>query len=289
MFDIHQLLDKVNIKYSHKKYKDVYEKLKPYIINKITTFLDKRKTSKRGRPREIKWDQFLECLFYVSDNGLKISYIKKFFNISKSTYYSYLKLFSESKLFEQIYSEIVLTYSLKYPIEYLMTDTFTVKSMDGSEGVGRNPTDRGRKGIKVSLICDQNLVSHAIHLEKANIHDSKILIPTIGNSISDLNGLRCLADSGYAGSHYISKIKHETGVSLISKPKRTCNKLKMSHTISADEMLLLNEKRNGIERLNGNIRRFRGLMIKYTKKIASYRTYLFIAIMCITCYNIFTL
>ena len=56
-------------------------------------------------------------------------------------------------------------YIEEHPILYLITDTFTVKSMDGSEGLGRSCTDRGRKGLKVSLICDQNLVTHAIHLE----------------------------------------------------------------------------------------------------------------------------
>jgi len=49
-----------------------------------------------------------------------------------------------------------------------------VKSIDGSQGFGRNPTDRGRKGLKVSLICDKNLVTHAVHVVGANIHDAKI-------------------------------------------------------------------------------------------------------------------
>jgi len=46
--------------------------------------------------------------------------------------------------------------------------------MDGSQGLGRNPTDRGRKRLKVSLIGDQNLVTYAVHVVGANIHDAKI-------------------------------------------------------------------------------------------------------------------
>jgi len=96
-----------------------------------------------------------------------------------------------------------------------------------------------------------------------------------------------LADSGYAGQKYILKIRENTGVQLLSKPKKTRNPSKMSHVISDVDLKLLNKKRNRIERLNGNIRNFRGLMIKYTKTIASYRTYLYTALLCITCYQLF--
>lgn len=125
-----------------------------------------------------------------------------------------------------------------------------------------------------------------MHLEPANRHDSKILTPTIHSSISILNGKYCLADSGYAGSKYISKIEKDTGVKLLSKPKRTCNKSKMSHYVSQQELEMIKKKRNNIERLNGNIRNFRGLMIKYTKNVSSYLTYLYVALICIVCYNI---
>lgn len=286
MIDFKELMNRKNVVCSKKKYKEVYDELKPYIIREIIKYLDDKKTSNRGRKRAIDWDKFLECLFGLTDNGLKTTYIKQIFNISKSTYYFYFKMFSEDKLFEKIYSKIIDSYLSINPIDYLITDTFTVKSLDGSQGVGRNPTDRGRKGIKVSLICDQNLVTHSVYIEGANVHDSKILIPTINNSITNLRGYNCLADSGYAGQKYITKVKSETGINVISKPKRTSNKSKMSHTISTSEKLLLDQKRNGIERLNGNIRRFRGIMNKYTKKILSYRMYLFVALLSITCYNI---
>jgi len=285
MIDFRQLFENFKI-ISMKKYKEIFEKLKVVLKIKVNEFLDSLKTSNRGRKRTVDWEQFFTCLFFITDNGMKMSYIKEYFHISKSTYYYYFELISKSGFLEKIYDEIVLQYSYFKPIEYLITDTFTVKSMSGSEGLGRSCTDRGRKGLKVSLICDQNLVSHAIHLEPANIHDSKILEPTIHASISDLKGKRCLADSGYAGCKYISKIEKETGVKLLSKPRKTSNSFKMSHYVSALELEMLQKKRNNIERLNGNIRNFRGLMIKYTKKSSSYMTYLYVALMCITCHRI---
>jgi hypothetical protein len=192
----------------------------------------------------------------------------------------------KTKFLENIYKEFIKIYTENQTVSYLITDTFTVKSMDGSEGLGRSCTDRGRNGLKVSLICDQNLVTHAIHLESANRHDSKILIPTIHDSISNLKGKCCLADAGYAGSKYISTVEKQTGIRLLSKPKKTNNKLKMSHYVSPQESDMIQKNRNNIERLNGNIRNFRGLMIKYTKKISTYKTLLFVALLSITCYMI---
>lgn len=287
MFDFRQLFTELKIDTSTRKYKDIYDRLKIYLKTKIVSILDNAKKTNRGRKRKIDWDHFFDCLFCIADNGLKMSYIPRYFNLPKSTYYYYFKLISDLNFFEIIHNEIVRNYSIISPDEYLITDTFTVKSMNGSEGLGRNPTDRGRKGLKVSLICDQNLVTHAVHLEPANVHDSKILVPTIRSSILILDGINCLADSGYAGNKYILRIKKETGVSLIAKPKKTCNKLKMSHVISVNDSEILKKKRNYIERLNGNIRNFRGLMIKYTKNLSSYTTYLYMAVMCITCHRIF--
>jgi len=284
MFDFHQFFTGFKIN-STKIYKEIFDKLKIFLKLRVVQFLDSLKKTNRGRKRMINWDQFFTCLFFITDNGMKMSYIKDYFHIAKSTYYYYFDLITKSGFLEKIYFEIVLQYSHMIPIEYLITDTFTVKSMDGSDGVGKSCTDRGRKGIKVSLICDQNLVTYAMYLAPANIHDSKILIPTITSSISNLKGKYCLADSGYAGSKYISNIEKQTGIRLLSKPKRTCNKLKMSHYVSQQESDMIEKKRNNIERLNGNIRKFRGLMIKYTKKLSSYLTYLYVALICISCHG----
>lgn len=283
MFDLNKIFTNFRMN-SNKKYKDVFDHLKILFKTEIIDFLDHLKKTNRGRKRKIDWNQFFTCLFFIADNGMKMCYIKEYFHIAKSTYYYYFNLITKYGFLEKFYINIMIQYSHIVPVEYLITDTFTVKSMDGSIGVGRNCTDRGRNGIKVSLICDQNLATYGVCLEPANHHDSKILMPTIQAAIVELKGYRCLADSGYAGSKYISNIMKATGVQLLSKPKRTINKSLMSHCVSDSELNMINKKRNGIERLNGNIRNFRGLMIKYTKKVSSYTTYLYVALICISCY-----
>ena len=110
----------------------------------------------------------------MADNGLKMSYIKDQFGIAKNTYYYYFNLIAKYQILEQLYRELIVENTTLGKNDFIITDTFTVKSMGGSQGLGRNPTDRGRKGLTVSLICDQKLVAHAVHVVGANIHDAKI-------------------------------------------------------------------------------------------------------------------
>jgi len=49
--------------------------------------------------------------------------------------------------------------------------------MDGHDGLGRNPTDRGRQGGKCSTMVDNNGVIHSVILTSANQHDATLLIP----------------------------------------------------------------------------------------------------------------
>jgi hypothetical protein len=265
MESLYKLLSHFKIS-TTKQYKNIFDQMKTFLKTRLITLLDGLRKTNRGRKRTINLDQFLTCLFAMTDNGIKMSYTYDFFQLPRSTYYYYFDIITKNHFFESVYGELVRSYVGEHPIKYLITDTFTVKSMDGNEGLGRSSTDRGRQGFKVSLICDQNLITHAVNLKPANTHDSKILVPTIQSSINQLHGSKCLADAGYAGRKYIAKIGIETGVKLLPKPKKTSNKAIMSHYLSQDELELVTKKRNNIERLNGNIRNFRCLMIKYTKK-----------------------
>ena len=169
---LYEILSNIKLVSNH-KYKEVFDQIKSYMSHRIIEFLDKMKRTTRGHKRIIDFNQFLTCLFSISDCGFKMSYIKDIFKLSKSTYYYYFDLLTKNIFFKNIYDEVISSYNNNHSIKYLITDTFTVKSMDGSNGLGRTATDRGRKGLKVSLICDQNLVTYSIHLAPANNHDSK--------------------------------------------------------------------------------------------------------------------
>lgn len=92
------------------------------------------------------------------------------------------------------------------------------QSMDGSlvqapvrrtrcqaaEGLGRNPTDRGRSGSKLHLLVDQNGLPGAVVLVGANVHDSRLVTPTIRAGVitpppaTEASPRHLCLDKGYA-------------------------------------------------------------------------------------------
>ena len=58
-------------------------------------------------------------------------------------------------------------------------------SMNHDQGFGANPTDRGRKGSKLHLWCAQNSLPISVTVHGANVHDSKLVIPSLKNAFID--------------------------------------------------------------------------------------------------------
>mgnify|MGYP001567855712 CR=1 FL=1 len=73
----------------------------------------------------------------------------------------------------------------KLKTSFLVTDTTFIKNYLGVDNLGKNPTDRGRKANKLSIIINDQNIPLSLPLPKANIHYSRTLIHTIKN-IKDL-------------------------------------------------------------------------------------------------------
>ena len=84
-------------------YKEIFNGLKEYLQLKLISFLNGMRKTNRGRKRTINLEQFLRCLFFMTDNGVKMSYIREQFQIPKSTYYYYFDLLSKGMFFKTIY------------------------------------------------------------------------------------------------------------------------------------------------------------------------------------------
>ena len=70
---------------STKIYKDIFEKLKIFLKTRLGEYLDSIKRNNRGRKRTVDLERVLTCLFFIADNGMKMSYIKEYFGMSRST------------------------------------------------------------------------------------------------------------------------------------------------------------------------------------------------------------
>lgn len=61
----------------------------------------------------------------------------------------------------------------------LFIDTTLIKNIAGTDCVGRNPTDRGRKGSKVSVLCDSDCIAVSCVHYPANRSDCKTVSDTV--------------------------------------------------------------------------------------------------------------
>ena len=261
----------------------IYRLLKPLLIDKLVDFLLHNRHSPAGRPIKIDFDRLFDAIYFIIESGSQTKYVSHF-GISKTTYKRYVDLLSNNQIIESVYFDLINQQLEKRDPVPLITDTFSVKSMRGSNGLGRNPTDRGRKGLKVSLVCDLDRVVTGVHIDACNRHDSKCLLPTLEHMKPFHQQIDCLCDAGYVGKN-LKKQCEDLGYHLIVKPKKNLNS-SMTHTLTDMEKDQLHRFRNRIELLNQNVRRYKSLMIKWVQSINIYRCFLFVVLLCISCYQI---
>lgn len=157
--------------------------------------------SKRGRPRASLKKIFF-AIAYVLKTGIPWKLLPKDYQISASTAHHYHMIWSEKGAYAELWNhqltfleeEKVLTKKIQ------MIDCSLSKSRYGGEKTGRNPTDRGKKGTKRSILITQEGIPIAIAAAEANIHDSKLFHQTIeANQIKTSQKVKILADKAYIG------------------------------------------------------------------------------------------
>src|ERR1700753_3254428 len=272
--DYEYFFSDLQIKKHQRIYPEIFKHLKPVILKELLAVLIKRRKVQTGRPIHTNLSKIIDGIFLLANTGCQSSNIPDIYEVPKSTFYlcvlhelRYLKIVKEHQIFQKIYNQVIQNYPRP---DLLITDTFTVKSMDGSEGLGKKPTDRKRAGLKVSIVCDTRRVAIATHIIPANDHDTTALRQTIPKIKPFKPSIKCLADSGYVGKE-LAKECLQYGLKMIVQPQKTRAKDgRMTHTLSAEDHTLLKKNRNQIELLNGQIRRFRGLMLKWSKSLSTY-------------------
>ena len=105
----------------------------------------------QGRRQKLSIAYLLDRIFFVLKSGCQWSMLP----VSGSSYktvYHYFNKWSKASIFENSFYDVV---SKKKPLSsVLIVDTSFVKNALGKDVLGANPTDRGRKATKVSLLTD---------------------------------------------------------------------------------------------------------------------------------------
>jgi putative transposase len=145
----------------------------------------------------------------------------------------------------------------------------------GGEKTGPNPTDRGKSGVKRSVLTEGHGVPIATVIEGANRHDMKLLRPTIESIIIERpeptetqpQGM-CL-DKGYDYQE-VRDILHEFGFTAHIRTRgEEAKVIKMEAGFKARSFV--------VERTHSWMNRFRRLLIRWDKKPANYLAFLHFA------------
>ena len=149
----------------------MHVRLKNELMHAVCTFEAARtKFPTLGRKRKLNTADIWDRILYICRTGCQWSQLPVP-GASYKTVYHYFALWSKARLFENIFYALAETVASTGQGS-LVLDTSFVKNVHGSDVLGPNPTDRGRKASKVSLLTDSRGTPLCAVLHKANKNDA---------------------------------------------------------------------------------------------------------------------
>ena len=140
----------------------------------------------------------------------------------------------------------------------------------GGKKTGKNPTDRGKKGVKRSLLVEADGIPVGLAVEGANRHDMKMVDATLDSipeaaerpepTAEQPQGL-CL-DKGYVDDEVRAIIEEFGFTAHIKARGEEAQQIKRKARYKA--------RRWVVERTHSWMNRFRGVLIRWSKKPENY-------------------
>lgn len=139
------------------------------------------KKSNIGRP---PWcdKKTLEGILLIVKTGMQWKFLPKEFG-KVSTVHGKFRKWVKMGVFEKIMQNAKILYikSLDQPITWFASDTSHSKAPLANNWSGKNPTDRGKRGVKRSIIVDLKGAPLAVYTGPSNKHDINFFEKTFCN------------------------------------------------------------------------------------------------------------
>jgi putative transposase len=118
----------------------------------------------------------MEAIFFVLRTGCQWNALKETRICSSSSAHRRFQEWTKAGVFEAFWREGLPAYDALNGIEWtwLALDGAMGKAPLGGEKTGRNPTDRGKRGVKRSMLTDGRGVPLAAVIDGANRNDHKL-------------------------------------------------------------------------------------------------------------------
>lgn len=238
------------------------------IVNEIDTRFPAKKV---GKPRIFSTNYVVDRIIKVLRTGMQWSELEV--NCGKpKTIYNLFNKYINDGIFERCYKKVLnLYYNRRGKISFFhATDTSFVKNIFGIDLLGRNPTDRGRNASKLSVIVDDNGVVFSLDFHEANKNDCTLLGNVLDKFIikTKTKKVKFYADKAYDTKNcreQIEKYRYKNCVSRkgFNESHKEKYRYIVEHSFSWLDL-------------------YRRLIVRYEKKIKTYREFTFLALFIIT-------
>jgi len=169
----------------------MFKEIPDALWEKVQPLLAPFQRRRPGGKKPLAQRQVLNGILYVLITGCQWSMLPRCYG-SKSSVHEHFQCWVSAGVFDQ-----VLLLCLEYYDELKGID-WQWQSMDGcllqapgcskdpEEGVGSNPTDRGRPGTKWHPLVDEQGIPLCIQVCGANVHDSRLVSSTVAALVIEM-------------------------------------------------------------------------------------------------------
>lgn len=252
-------------------YKEISDQFWARVEPRLEPF--KRKRSGGSPPLDFR--VILNGIFYLLKTGCQWGYLPPCYG-SKSTVHEHFQRWVAAGVFGEIFRLTLEEYDEFKGIdwEWQMMDGCLVQAPVrgqtvclSEEGLGRNPTDRGRSGSKFHLHVDQQGIPIGVVVVGANVHDSRLVSPTVEadclqrpEPTADEPQNLCL-DKGYDYKRVDKEVTEHFFVPHIRR---------VGEEKIAEGQKMQPARRWVIERTNAWLKGFRAIRARYFCKVQNY-------------------
>jgi RNA polymerase sigma factor (TIGR02999 family) len=151
-----------------------------------------------GRPRA-NLRSVADAIFYRMRTGCQWNAIPPEL-AAGSTAHDYYQQWTEQDIFEDLWRLAMEEYDQKFGLdwEWQSIDGAMTKAPLGGEKTGKNPTDRGKSGVKRSLQTEGSGIPVGVAIAGANVHDKHLVEATIESTLE-------MSSSGQADAEEIEE------------------------------------------------------------------------------------
>jgi putative transposase len=229
-----------------------------------------------GRPR-MSDRHCADAIFYVLRTGCQWQALDQTELCAHSTAHDRFQAWVQAGVFLKLWQAGIKRFEELCGIDWdwLSMDGAMTKAPLGGEKTGPNPTDRGKSGVKRSVLTEGHGVPVGLTIAGANRHDMKLVRPTIESMVIERpeptegqpQGM-CL-DKGYDYEEVRATLKDFGFTAHIRARGDEAQKIKREAGFKA--------RRWVVERVHSWMNRFRRLLVRWDKKSENYLAFLHFA------------